>query len=131
MISHRLQSAPITGYHEYLSRIRHRVNVASHEGADNEEIMTQTTTTTASPSVASVMDDDNTASATNSFSADNSQEQSADLNSKDVTQWSSAEVQHWVEEQCQKFELKKATTEKFQMNGIIDTYYITECLRFI
>jgi glutamyl/glutaminyl-tRNA synthetase len=77
------------------------------------------------------MDDDNTASATNSFSADNSQEQSADLNSKDVTQWSSAEVQHWVEEQCQKFELKKATTEKFQMNGIIDTYYITECLRFI
>jgi hypothetical protein len=128
MISHRLQSAPISGYYEYLSRIRHRVNVASHEGTDNEETMTQTT---ASPSIGSVMDNDNTVpSAMDSFSADNSPKQSADLNNKDVTQWSSAEVQHWVEEQCQKFELKKATTEKFQMNGIVGTFYITECLLF-
>ena len=115
MISQRLQSAPISGYYEYLSRIRQRVNVASHEETDNEETMTQTN--------ALVMNNDNI--------ADDSNKQFVDLTNKDVTQWSSAEVKHWVEEQCQKFELKKATSEKFQMNGMMNIYYIIECLFFI
>lgn len=36
---------------------------------------------------------------------------------KDVAKWSSDEVQHWIKHQCRKFELKKATAEKFEMNG--------------
>jgi hypothetical protein len=35
----------------------------------------------------------------------------------DVTKWSSVDVQHWIQQQCNKFELKKATAEKFEMNG--------------
>jgi len=118
MISHQLQSAPITGYYDYLSRIRHRINVTPHEETDSEQTMTQTTTAT-SPVLTSAMDDGNTVSATDSSSADNLQQQSLNLNDKEVTIWSSAEVQQWIEEQCQKFELKQATTEKFQLNGTV------------
>jgi hypothetical protein len=127
MIHHQSQSTPIRGYYEYLSRIRHRVNVAPYEGSASEETITQTTTNT-SPSIISVMDNDNTVSATNSTSVEDLQEQSLNLNKKDVTKWSSVEVQHWIEEQCQKFELKKATTEKFQLNGtvhIIETMWLS------
>jgi hypothetical protein len=123
MISHQLPSSPITGYFEYLSRIRQRVNVAPREATDSEEIMTETTTQTTTitpPPDASVMNNDNT----DSSSADNLQQQPLNINDKDATKWSSAEVQKWVEEQCQKFELKKATTEKFQMNGTIDDVFI-------
>lgn len=116
MISHQLHSTHITGYYEYLSRIRQRVNVAPHEASDNEDTTSQTTLIT-SPSVALVMNNDNTASVNNSSNGDNLQQQSASFIDKDVTKWSSNEVYQWVEEQCQKFELKKATTEKFQMNG--------------
>ena len=36
---------------------------------------------------------------------------------KDVAKWTSDEVQQWIKGQCKKFELKKATAEKFEMNG--------------
>ena len=118
MISRRLQSVPVSGYYEYLSRVRHRVNVTPYEGGENEAIMTQTAAaTTASSSVNSTVDHDNNAPETNSFSVENSSEIPVDLSEKNITEWSSAEVKHWIEEQCRKFELKKATTEKFQMNG--------------
>ncbi len=136
MISHQLQSAPITGYYDYLSRIHYRVNVTPHEETDSEQTMTETTTAT-SPVVASAVDDGNTVSATDSSSADNLEQQSLNLNDKEVTIWSSAEVQQWIEEQCQKFELKQATTEKFQMNGTVDivlkscAHYLIEDLLFI
>ena len=118
MISRRLQSVPVSGYYEYLSRVRHRVNVTPYEGGENEAIMTQTAAaTTASSSVNSTLDHDNNAPETNSFSVENSSEIPVDLSEKNITEWSSAEVKHWIEEQCRKFELKKATTEKFQMNG--------------
>jgi glutamyl/glutaminyl-tRNA synthetase len=118
MISHQSQSTPITGYFEYLSRIRQRVNVTPYEAADSEETTTTTTTIT-SPSVALVMDNDNTVSATDSSPADNLEQQIVNVLDKDTTKWSSAEVQQWIEEQCEKFELKKAIAEKFQLNGTI------------
>ncbi|CAF3142087.1 unnamed protein product [Rotaria socialis] len=120
MISHRLQSAPITGYYQYLSQSRHRVNVAPYTGADSKEATTKSTTTitttTASP-VAEVMNDHSRISAIDSSSIDNIQQSLSNLRDKDVTKWSSIDVQQWIEEQCQQFELKKATKEKFQMNG--------------
>ena len=117
MISRRLSSAPVSGYYEYLSRVRHRVNVTPYEGGESEASMTQTAPSRASPSVSSTVDNDNIDPVTDSSTAENSSEKPVDLNERTVTQWSSAEVKHWIEEQCQKFELKKATTEKFQMNG--------------
>jgi hypothetical protein len=54
----------------------------------------------------------------NSFSADNLPKYSSkSINNKDVAKWSSHDVQHWIKQQCKKFELKKATVEKFEMNG--------------
>ncbi len=54
----------------------------------------------------------------NSFSADDLPKfSSKTINNKDVAKWSSDDVQHWVKQQCKKFELKKATVEKFEMNG--------------
>jgi len=104
MISHRMQTTPITGYYEYLSRNRHRVSVSL-----NEESMTETTNTNSS-NVTQLVDE-----TVASVSNDNVQI----VSNKDVTEWSSIELQHWIEEQCQKFVLKKATTEKFQLNGTI------------
>lgn len=114
MISHRLQSVPITGYYQYFSQNRHRVNITPFKGSDSKETMTATTAT---PSVSEVMNDSNRPSATSFSTAENTQESSSDFKDKDVTKWTSIEVQTWVEEQCKQFELKKATTEKFQMNG--------------
>ncbi|CAF1933706.1 unnamed protein product [Rotaria magnacalcarata] len=120
MISHRLQSAPITGYYQYLSQSRHRVNVAPYTRADSKETTTKTTititTTTASP-VAEVMNDNSRISAIDSSSIDTIQQSLSHIRDKDVPKWSSIDVQQWIEEQCQQFELKKATKEKFQMNG--------------
>lgn len=39
------------------------------------------------------------------------------INSKEVSKWTSTDVQHWIKQQSKKFELKKATAEKFEMNG--------------
>lgn len=117
MINRRLQSAPVSGYYEYLSRIRHRVNVTPYEGGETEGVMTQTPASTASPSVSSTVDTDENNAGANSFPVENSSENPVDFNEKNITEWSSAEVKHWIEEQCRKFELKRATTEKFQMNG--------------
>ena len=117
MISHRLQSAPVTGYYQYLSQIRHRVNVTPNERTDSEETMTKTASTTLSVDVAT--DSSNEEFATNSSSVNNVQQTASNLKDNDVTKWSSTDVQHWIEEQCQKFELKKTTAEKFQMNGKI------------
>jgi hypothetical protein len=53
-----------------------------------------------------------------SFSADNLPDQSLKSTAnKDVAKWSSTDVQHWIKKQCKKFELKKITAEKFEMNG--------------
>jgi hypothetical protein len=122
MINHLIQPTPVSGYYEYLSQVRHRVNVTPHEETNNEEIMTQTTTattTTTSPSIAEGIDNHDSGFATNVISSDNLQLPSSNLNDKDVTKWSSVDVQRWIDEQCKKFELKKATTEKFQLNGRI------------
>lgn len=107
MINGRFQPKAITGYYEYLSTHRLRVDVAPHQKRGDEESMKKaspTTTNAENPSQAAAIVEDN-------------EKQLASLENKDVTKWSSADVHRWVEEQCQKFELKKATTEKFQMNG--------------
>jgi hypothetical protein len=122
MINYRSQPTPISGYYEYLSQFRHRVNVTPHEDDNNEETIAQTTKTTTaatSPAVAAVMDNYDNISATNSLVLDYSQQLPSNLYDNDVTNWSSTDVQRWIEEQCQKFELKRATIEKFQMNGMI------------
>ncbi|CAF4184912.1 unnamed protein product, partial [Adineta steineri] len=114
MISHRLRSLPVTGYYEYLSQTRFRVNVTPNEGIDSEETPIKNT-----PHCVSMLmeNGNNKPSLIKSSSLDNVQHQLSNLNDKDVTKWSSTEVQRWVEDQCRKFELTKATTEKFQMNG--------------
>ena len=107
MISHRLRSLPVNGYYEYLSQIRYRVNVTPNEVADSEETLKQTT----------IMENGSKPSMVKSSSADRVSQPLPDIPNKDVTKWSSTDVQRWVEEQCRKFELMKATSEKFQMNG--------------
>lgn len=60
----------------------------------------------------------------NSFSADDLSKHSEQFsNNRDVAKWSSNEVQHWVKQQCKRYELKKATAEKFEMNGKIDDFF--------
>ncbi len=60
--------------------------------------------------------------ASNSFSPDGIPKDSLKVtNNKDVAKWSSAEVQRWIKEQCTIFELKKATAEKFKLNGKMST----------
>ena len=110
MINGRLQSTAISGYYEYLSQIRHRVNVTPHETHNDEESTTKTNATAA-------MEEDHSAAASNSPSRENLEKSNTSSESKDVTKWSSVDVQQWVEAQSQKYELKKATSEKFQMNG--------------
>ncbi|UJR13956.1 hypothetical protein I4U23_000959 [Adineta vaga] len=107
MISHRLRSLPVNGYYEYLSQIRYRVNVTPNEAVDTDETMKQTI----------IMENDSKSAVVRSSSADNISKQLPKLPNKDVTKWSSTDVQHWVEDQCRKFELTRATSEKFQMNG--------------
>jgi len=127
MISHQLRSVPVTGYYEHISPIRHRTNVTPNEQTDSEETLTRTTTNTLR-CVATVMENGYRASLIKSLSADNLQRHSANLNDKDVTKWTSSDVQYWLEEQCRKFELKKATTEKFQMNGTINNIVTIELI---
>ena len=75
-------------------------------------------TTNASSSDATEMGNRQKKLPTGSFSADdlakNTSQSSAN---KDVAKWTSHDVQHWVKQQSKKFELKKATAEKFEMNG--------------
>jgi thiol:disulfide interchange protein len=118
MISHRLRSLPVNGYYEYLSQNRCRVNVTPNEAAVSEETPKRTTT---HHSVATVMENGTKTALVKSSSADNVPHQLSEINTKDVTKWSSTDVQHWIEDQCRKFELTKATTAKFQMNGRVDT----------
>jgi hypothetical protein len=106
MINGRSQSTGISGYYEYLSQLRHRVNVTPH---DEESIAKTNPTTT--------MEDDHSAAVSNSPPGENLETSTSNSESKDVTNWSSVDVQQWVEAQSQKYELKKATSEKFQMNG--------------
>jgi hypothetical protein len=131
MISQRLQSTPITGYYQYLSQIRHRVNVAPHEEPDNEEIMKQTTATVNSASADTVVNNNNgnKTPQSNSSSPDSLHMHSLNVDGGEVTRWSSNDVKNWVEQQCQQFELKKATSEEFQMNGMIDNIGLI-CLLF-
>lgn len=132
MISHRLQSVPITGYYHYLSQNRHRVNVAPYTGVDNKETMTKTTTTASNTSSSNVaMNNSNKPLTVNPSFVDNMEPSSSNPIDKDITKWSSTDVQHWIEEQCQKFELKKATSEKFQMNGtlILIIFFMCSCCR--
>jgi hypothetical protein len=100
-----------------LSPIRQRFNVESYEKRENEESMTHSTTTTTT-STARAMGNGNKKSVSHSFSADHFKRDSSKFpNNTDVAKWSSTEVQRWLLEQCKQFELKKATAEKFQMNG--------------
>lgn len=114
MISHRLRSLPVNGYYEYLSQVRYRVNVTPNEAVDNEEIIKPTT----------IMENGSKSSIIKSTSADNTSQQLPAISNKDVTKWSSTDVQNWVEDQCRKFELTKTTSEKFQMNGIVFLYRV-------
>ena len=59
--------------------------------------------------------------ASTSANDESNEKRMSTVETTDVTKWSSADVLRWIEEQSQKFELKKATTEKFQMNGNNDT----------
>lgn len=110
MTNGRLQSTAISGYYEYLSQIRHRVNVTPHETHNDDESTTK-------PNATSAMEEDRAAAASNSPSRETLEQSTSSSESKDVTKWSSVDVQQWVEAQSQKYELKKATSEKFQMNG--------------
>ncbi|CAF0871748.1 unnamed protein product [Adineta steineri] len=75
------------------------------------------TTTTSTPN-ATAMGNGNKKGMATSFSAgDIDRHGSKLLDNKDVTKWTSVEVQHWIKEQCRNYELKKATAEKFEMNG--------------
>lgn len=116
MINHRLRSLPVSGYYEYLSPSRCRVSVTPNEADETEQTPTQTTGSQ-QYCVATLMENANKTSLVKSSSADNVPHQLTEINTKDVTKWSSTDVQRWVEDQCRKFELTKATSEKFQMNG--------------
>lgn len=116
MINGRLQIAPITGYYEYLSQIRQRVNVAPNEKRHDEESNPRNSTLM-NPPIVNMENENGRHEASSTLYDEDSSKKLSSIDGKDVTQWTSTEVQQWVEEQCQKFELKKATSEKFQMNG--------------
>ena len=63
------------------------------------------------------MEEDHLAATSSTPSIENLENSSTSSESKDVIKWASADVQQWVEAQSQKYELKKATSENFQMNG--------------
>ncbi|UJR33229.1 hypothetical protein I4U23_020684 [Adineta vaga] len=76
-----------------------------------------TTTTTSTPN-AIAMGNGNKKGIANSLSVgDIDKHPSKSVDKKDVTKWSSIEVHQWIKEQCKRFELRKATVEKFEMNG--------------
>jgi len=77
-------------------------------------------TTTTGESSASAMGNGHKKTAVNSFSADDLAKHAArNSNNHDVANWSSREVQNWVKQQCKKYDLKKTTLDKFEMNGRI------------
>ena len=77
-------------------------------------------TTTSTPN-ATAMGNGNKKGIANSLSVgDIDKNAPKSVDRKDVNKWSSIEVQHWIKDQCKKFELRKATAEKFEMNGKID-----------
>ena len=77
--------------------------------------MTHATTTT---STAAAMGNGNKKHVSNSLSAGDIYKHSLKVtDNKDVAKWSSSEVHQWIKEQCKRFDLKKATVEKFEMNG--------------
>ena len=115
MINGRLQAGPITGYYEYLSLNRHRVNVTPHERRVDDESMAKTNTQMHPP--ISNMENEVSSEASNLMIVDDQSNTTTNFDGKEVTKWTLSEVQQWTEEQCQKFELKKATSEQFQMNG--------------
>lgn len=81
--------------------------------------MTHTTTTT-SLSHVTEMGNSSKKFTSHSFSAnDLPNHSSKSIHNKDVAKWSSADVQRWIKKQCKRYELKKATAEKFEMNGRI------------
>jgi glutamyl/glutaminyl-tRNA synthetase len=82
--------------------------------------MTHATTAT-STSTATAMGNVNKKNVSNSLSVGDLHKHSAKItDNKDVAKWSSTEVHNWIKEQCKRFDLKKATVEKFQMNGEIN-----------
>ena len=97
--------------------IRRRVNVKFCEKRENVESMTHTKANTYTAD-ATTMGNGNKKFPNHSSSTGDMFKHSAQINQqKDVARWSSNEVQHWIKGQCKKFELKKATAEKFEMNG--------------
>ncbi|CAF0748451.1 unnamed protein product [Rotaria sordida] len=78
--------------------------------------MTNATTTTSTTN-ATAMGNGNKKAHANSLSADDLHKYSTKPTTRDVSKWSSLEVQHWIRHQCKKFELNKAITEQFELNG--------------
>lgn len=106
----RFQSRPVTGYYEYLSTHRQRVDVAPHEKRNDGE---NDSLTTKSP----IADNDENSSTPVTTVDEENEKQMTQNETTDVTKWSSVNVLQWIDEQCEKFELKKTTKENFQMNG--------------
>ncbi len=91
--------------------------------------MTHATTAT---STATAMGNVNKKNVSNSLSVGDLHKHSAKItDNKDVAKWSSTEVHYWIKEQCKRFELKKATIEKFQMNGDRNWMIIIFCVIII
>lgn len=78
--------------------------------------MTHATTTTFATH-ATAMGNSNKKFVSHSFSATDFSNHSLKSLNKDVSKWSSTDVQNWIKKECKKYELKKSTVEKFQMNG--------------
>jgi hypothetical protein len=89
MMNWRLQPVPVTGYYQYLSQVRQCVNVAPQEQRNE------------------------------GASVDDQHVAPKDLDGTDVAAWSLNDVEQWIQQQCDKFELKRTTSQHFQMNGIV------------
>ena len=80
--------------------------------------MRQTTINASTTATEKSMGNGNRKSAVTSLSSDEARKHSDRfINSAEVPKWTSTDVQHWIKHQCKKFELKKATAEKFELNG--------------
>jgi hypothetical protein len=127
IINGRRQSKPITGYYEYWPQIRHRVNIAPHEERNTDESTMKPASNTAdhtslTTTTATSMENTTRAIASSSPTVDQTNTSSTNTNEQDPRNWSSIDVQIWIDEQCQKFELKTTTSDTFQMNGRLNSY---------
>ena len=89
------------------------------EGGENEDAMTHsaTATTTTTPPTTAIDTAMGSGSRKIASAGDLSRPASKSTSKGDVTRWTSVDVQHWIDQQSKKFELKKTAAEKFEMNG--------------